>query len=156
MSTATTTDRITKQVRLPHPTARVWRALTDAKEFGSWFGARLEGGTLTPGATFRGPKTRAGYEHLSITITVERVEPERLVAWRWNPRSHEAGDDPGHDETTLVVFELEEVPGGTLLTVVESGFDKIPIARKAKALQDHEAGWTMQLEQIGKHLGTAS
>ena len=80
----------------------------------------------------------------------------RLFSWRWHPGGCEPGEDFSHEPTTLVVFELEEVPGGTLLTVVESGFDQIPIARRARAFRDNEGGWTMQMEAIAKHLGRSA
>src|SRR5438128_8995355 len=120
MSTATT-DRIEKKVLLRAPRARVWRALTDIQEFGAWFGVELTG-AFSPGARLRGKITHKGYEHLTMDITVERMEPERLFSWRWHPGASPAA---ANEPTTLVVFELVEVPEGTMLTVVESGFDKI-------------------------------
>src|SRR5262245_5411189 len=117
MSTATT-DRIQKQVLLRAPRERVWRALTDAKEFGSWFGVDLTG-AFAPGARNSGRITIKGYEHVTMNVTVERMEPQRLFSWRWHPGS--TPPTPG-EPTTLVVFELADAPEGTLLTVTESGF----------------------------------
>ena len=155
MAVGVNTDTITKNVVLKAPRSRVWRALTDAQEFGRWFGARLTG-TLTPGARIQGPITHKGYEHLTMDFTVEKVEPERLVSWRWHPAAIEAGVDYSAEPTTLVTFELEEVEGGTKLTVVESGFDRIPAARRAEAFRMNEGGWAQQMESIKRHVSTAA
>jgi uncharacterized protein YndB with AHSA1/START domain len=150
-----TTDRIEKQVLLRHPRSRVWRALTDSREFGTWFGA-LFTEPFEAGARAKGKVLHEGYEHMTMDITIDRMEPERLFSWRWHPGACEPGQDFSHEPTTLVVFTLEEVQGGTLLTVVESGFDRVPLARRAKAFRDNEGGWAMQMEAIEKHLGKAS
>lgn len=147
----TGTDRIEKQVRLSAPRARVWRALTDTQEFGKWFGVKL-GGTVTTGAKLRGPKTSPGYEHVTFEVTVEAVDPEKRFSFRWHPYAIEPGVDYSSEPTTLVVFTLEEVEGGTLLTVVESGFDKIPPSRRAKAFEMNSGGWATQMENIKRHL----
>jgi uncharacterized protein YndB with AHSA1/START domain len=149
------TDRIEKHVLLRAPRSRVWRALTEAKEFGQWFGAKLTG-TFTPGAQLRGQITHKGYEHLTLELTVDRVEPERLLSWRWHPNAIDPAADYSAEPTTLVVFELEEVDGGTLLTVVESGFDRLPAARREQAYSGNDGGWTMQMEFIARHVGQAS
>jgi uncharacterized protein YndB with AHSA1/START domain len=146
---AQSTDRIQKTMILRAPRSKVWRALTDSAQFGEWFQARPDG-PFTPGRKVRGPITYPGYEHLTFEVTVERVEPERLFSWRWQP-----GGDPDIDPaepTTLVVFELEEIPEGTRLTVTESGFDRIPLARRPKAYRENDQGWTEQLENIRKYL----
>jgi uncharacterized protein YndB with AHSA1/START domain len=147
----TSTDRIEKQIRLTAPRARVWRALTDAREFGRWFGVNLKG-EVSPGSKLRGPVTNPGYEHLTFEATVETVEPEKRFSFRWHPYAIEPGVDYSHEPTTLVVFTLEDMPGGTLLTVVESGFDKIPAARRTKAFEMNSNGWAAQLENIKRHL----
>src|SRR5450755_2460520 len=117
----TSSDRIEKQVRLSAPRARVWRALTDTREFGQWFGVKLSG-TVAPGVKLRGPITFKGYEHVTFEATVEAVEPEKRFSFRWHPYAVEPGVDYSSEPTTLVVFTLEEVEGETLLTVVETGF----------------------------------
>ena len=150
----TSTDRIEKKALLHAPRARVWRALTDAREFGQWFGVDLAG-TFAPGAHLKGKITHKGYEHLTMDITVERMEPERLVSWRWHPYAIDPGVDYSGEPTTLVVFELEEVESGTQLTVVESGFDRIPAARRAEAYRMNDEGWTAQMESITRHVGQA-
>ncbi len=147
-----TTDRIEKRIQLRHPRSRVWRALTDSKEFGRWFGMAFTE-PFTPGARLWGKVTNPGYEHMTMEMTIERMERERLFSWRWHPGAAEPGEDFSHEPRTLVVFELEDVPGGTLLTVVESGFDQIPLARRARALRDNEGGWAAQMKAIEGHLG---
>ena len=147
----TSTDRIEQQVRLSAPRARVWRALTDMAEFGQWFGVKLSG-TVVPGAKLRGPITSKGYEHVTFEATVETVEPEKRFSFRWHPYAIESGVDYSSEPTTLVVFTLEEVEGGTLLTIVESGFDKIPASRQAKAFDMNSKGWAIQMENIKRHL----
>jgi uncharacterized protein YndB with AHSA1/START domain len=154
MST-TTVNRIEKKIVLRHPRSRVWRALTESSEFGKWFGAAFKE-PFHPGARVQAKVTHPGYEHMTMDITIERMEPERLFSWRWHPGAVEPGEDVSREPTTLVVFELEEVPGGTLLTVVESGFDRIPLARREKALRDNEEGWTAQMRAIEEHLGRTS
>jgi uncharacterized protein YndB with AHSA1/START domain len=152
MSTSpASTDRIEKQIRLNAPRARVWRALTDTREFGQWFGVKLSG-TVIPGAKLRGPITSPGYEHVTFEATVETVEPEVRFAFRWHPYAIEPGTDYSVEPTTLVVFTLEEIDGGTLLTVVESGFDKIPPSRQAKAFEINSKGWASQMENIKRYL----
>ena len=147
----TSTDRIEKQIRLSAPRARVWRALTDTREFGQWFGVKLSG-TVAPGAKLRGPITSKGHEHVTLEVTVETVEPEKRFSFRWHPYAIEPGVDYSSEPTTLVVFTLEEVEGGTLLTVVESGFDKIPASRRVKAFEMNSKGWAMQMENIKRHV----
>jgi len=149
------TDRIEKQVLLRAPRSRVWQALTETREFSQWFGVTLTG-TFAPGARLRGQITHPGYEHLTLELTVERVEPERLFSWRWHPNAIDPAADYSAEPTTLVVFELEEVDGGTLLTVVESGFDRLPAARREQAYSGNDGGWTMQMEFIARHVRQAS
>ena len=148
-----TTDTITKKAHLRAPRSRVWRALTNPQEFGAWFGVRLAG-TFAPGARLRGPITHKGYEHLTMEIAIERIEPERLLSWRWHPGAVDASADYAAEPTTLVTFELEEVDGGTMLTVVESGFDRLPAARRAEAFRMNEGGWAQQMESIGRYVST--
>ena len=146
-----TTDRIEKKIQLRHPPAKVWRALTDSKEFGKWFGAVFTE-PFKLGARVSGKVTHKGYEHMTMDVTIERMEPQRVFAWRWHPGACEPGQDVSDEPTTLVVFELKEVPGGTLLTVVESGFDQIPLERRAQAFRDNEEGWAQQMKAIAEHL----
>src|SRR6188508_2952546 len=128
------TDRIEKTVHLRAPVARVWRALTDAGEFGTWFRVKLDG-AFAVGATIHGRITYPGYEHLTMEVLVERMDPERLFAFRWHPAAIEPGTDYSAEPTTLVEFRLDEAAGGTRLTVVESGFDRLPAARRSEAFR---------------------
>jgi uncharacterized protein YndB with AHSA1/START domain len=141
------TDRIEKSIVLRAPRARVWEALTSADEFGRWFGARLEG-KFTPGARVAGRITTPGYEHLSFELVVERVEPEDLFSYRWHPYAVDPAVDYSSEPMTLVEFRLAEVADGTRLTVVESGFDRIPPARRAEAFRMNDQGWAGQLQNI--------
>jgi uncharacterized protein YndB with AHSA1/START domain len=144
-------DRIEKQIVLHAPRARVWQALADAEQFGKWFGVKLAG-SFAPGVRLRGQVTHKGYEHVSFEITVERMEPERLLSWRGHPHPIDPQADYSAEPTTLVVFELADAPGGTLLTVVESGFDGIPLARRLEAYRGNEQGWSMQMKAIEKYV----
>jgi uncharacterized protein YndB with AHSA1/START domain len=142
-------DRIEKQIVLNAPRSRVWQALTDVQQLSEWFQVRMSG-EVVPGARLSGPVTYPGYEHATVEATVERVEPERRIVWRWCPAAIEPGVDYTKEPTTLVTFELEDVDGGTRLTVVESGFHQVPVVRRAKAFESNEGGWTGVLESIEK------
>lgn len=145
------TDRIEKQIVLKAPRSRVWRAITSPEEFGRWFGAAVRG-PFSAGARVRGNITHPGYEHLPFEISIDRVEPERLFSWRWHPHAIDAKRDYGDEPTTLVVFELADVPGGTQLTIVESGFDGIPLARRLEAYRGNKGGWDQQAENVARHV----
>lgn len=147
------TDRIEKKVLIGAPRAKVWQALADAEAFGRWFGVELAG-SFAPGARVGGRITHKGYEHLPFDITIEQMEPERLLSWRWHPNAVEPGVDYAAEATTLVVFELHELDNGTLLTVVESGFDGIPRARRAEAYRGNEEGWSSQMQAIERYVTT--
>jgi uncharacterized protein YndB with AHSA1/START domain len=147
----TSTDRIEKKVVLRAPRARVWRALTEVKAFGEWFGVDIAG-PFAPGARVGGQITHEGYEHVRFEITIDRMEPERLFSWRWHPGAVEPGVDYAAEPTTLVVFELSEVEDGTLLTIVESGFDSIPPERRADAYRGNDEGWSGQLQAIERYV----
>jgi uncharacterized protein YndB with AHSA1/START domain len=156
------TDCIEKKI-LPHaPRKRIWRALSDSTEFGTWFGMNFDG-PFVPGAVMRGvivgtkvnaevAKAQKEYEGMSGEITIERIEPERLFSFRWHPFAVERGVDYSAEPTTLIVFTLEETPDGVLLTVTESGFDQIPLERRSKAFTANEQGWTMALKLIEEYL----
>ena len=142
-----TTDRIEKQIELKAPVARVWRALTDYKEFGQWFGVNLEA-PFVPGETTRGNITYPGYEHVVMEVVVQTMEPERLFSFHWHPAAVEPDVDYSKEPPTLVEFRLEQVGDGTLLQVTESGFDAIPAARRDEAFRMNEGGWTQQVKNI--------
>jgi uncharacterized protein YndB with AHSA1/START domain len=145
------TDRIEKTVVLQAPRSRVWRAITDAKEFGSWFGMVLESG-FAPGARVTGRITTPGYDHLTVEMVVDRLEPERLFSFRWHPGAVDANVDYSVEPMTLVEFVLDEVAEGTRLTVIESGFDRIPLARRSNAFRMNDEGWSIQLTNIERYV----
>jgi uncharacterized protein YndB with AHSA1/START domain len=159
---STVTDRIEKKITLRAPVSRVWRAVSDAREFGAWFGVEFDGpfaagkpmkGRITP--TQADPevaKLQEPHAGKAFDITVDRMEPERLFSFRWHPFAIEPGVDYSKEPATLVVFELTEVAGGTLLTITESGFDRIPLERRAKAFAANEGGWEHQTKLIEKYL----
>jgi uncharacterized protein YndB with AHSA1/START domain len=148
----TSTDRIERKVFLKAPRARVWRALSDAGEFGGWFGVDFKGKSFVAGKPVQGKVTYPGYEHLTMELSIERVVPEQLLSWRWHPAAIDPKVDYSKEPKTLVVFELQEVDGGTMLTVVESGLDKIPLARRADVFRMNSSGWDQQMENIKKHV----
>ena len=150
-TTAPSTDRIEKQITLEAPRSRVWRALTDVKQFNSWFGVSLAT-PFAPGAEVSGRINIRGYEHVTMTIWIETMEPERFFSFRWHPYAIEPGVDYSAEPTTLVTFTLDDEPGGTRLTIVESGFDAIPESRRAKAFSMNSSGWNGQAENIRKFL----
>jgi uncharacterized protein YndB with AHSA1/START domain len=161
-----TTDRIEKRILLRAPLKRVWRAIADYKEFGTWFGVKFDS-PFTPGASLRGAiigttvdaevaKAQEAYAGKPFDITVEQMIPERLFSFRWRPHAIEPGVDYSAEPTTLVAFELEETSDGVMLTVTESGFDQIPLARRAKAFTANDQGWAIQVKLIEKYLLNAA
>lgn len=145
------TDRIEKQVLLEAPRARVWRALTDVSQFNEWFGVSLTA-PFAPGAEVSGRIRIRNYDHVTMTIWIEKMEAERFFSFRWHPYAIEADVDYSAEPTTLVTFTLEDAPGGTRLTIVESGFDAIPASRREAAFRMNEKGWAGQAENIRKFL----
>jgi uncharacterized protein YndB with AHSA1/START domain len=159
------TDRIEKTVLLRAPRERVWRALTDSTEFGTWFGVRFDA-PFQPGALLRGTikptavdpevaKLQQPYEGKLFEIIVEEMEPESRFSFRWHPHAIDPAIDYSAEPTTLVVFELKDTADGVQLTVTESGFDRIPLERRAKAFTANERGWGLQVQLIEKYLSHA-
>ena len=148
----TSTDRIERKILLKAPRARVWRALSNAEEFGGWFGVNFKGKSFVAGKAVQGKITYPGYEHIVMEVFIEQVVPERLLSWRWHPAAIDPAVDYSGEPTTLVVFELEETAGGVLLTVVESGLDDIPLTRRATVLRLNTSGWEEQMRNIEKHV----
>lgn len=146
------TDRIEREILIKAPRAKVWRALSNAEEFGDWFGAALKGKSFAAGKRVQGQVTYPGYEHLTFDVTVERMEPERLLSFRWHPAAIETSVDYSKEPSTLVVFELKEAQGGTLLRIVESGFDGLPASRRQEAFRMNSGGWDIQMQNIQKHV----
>jgi len=153
------TDRIEKRIELKAPISRVWRALTDYREFGEWFRVKLDG-PFIQGQISRGHITHPGYEHVKWEAVIQKMEPERLFSFTWpHPKSFEKTDHPqdySQEPTTLVKFELEKTLAGTLLIVTEFGFDKLPDDRRLEAFRRNDGGWTQQMKNIENHVAKTS
>lgn len=163
---ALSTDRIEKQVLLAAPRARVWQALTDSREFGRWFGVRFDGpfvageplrGVIAPTEVDRDvARAQEPYSGKALDIVVDRIEPQRLFSFRWHPHAVDPAVDYSAEPMTLVTFTLEEVSGGIRLTVSESGFDGVPLERRARAFAANDGGWAIQVTLIERHLAAAA
>jgi uncharacterized protein YndB with AHSA1/START domain len=144
-------DQIEKSIELKAPVSRVWRALTDYQEFGTWFRVQLEG-PFVAGQVSRGRITYPGYEHLRWEAVVERIEPERFFSFTWHPYAVDPNKDYGQEPPTLVEFTLTETVAGTLLRIVESGFDQLPDERRDEAFRMNDGGWSAQVHNIAQHV----
>jgi uncharacterized protein YndB with AHSA1/START domain len=144
-------NQIAKRIELEAPVSRVWRALTDYREFGEWFRVKLEG-PFVPGQEARGKITWPGYEHVTWRAVIQKMEPERLFSFTWHPYSVDPQVDYSKETPTLVEFRLEKTANGTLVVLTESGFDKIPSKRRLEAFRMNDGGWTQQMENIEKHV----
>jgi uncharacterized protein YndB with AHSA1/START domain len=147
-----TTDRIEKHFQVRAKPSRVWRALTDAGEFGTWFGMKLDR-PFAPGATVFGRLTIPGYEHVTLEILVEKIEPEGYFSYRWHPYPMNPAIDYKAEPTTLVEFRLEETAAGTAVAITESGFDRLPASRRAEAFRMNDAGWAAQSKKLAEYVG---
>jgi uncharacterized protein YndB with AHSA1/START domain len=145
------TDRIEKRVVLRATRSRVWRALTNAEEFGTWFRINFDG-PIVEGRPVRGNLTFKGYEHVVVEMLIERIDPERYFSYRWHPGAVDPAVDYSAEPTTLVEFTLEDADGGTAVTIVESGFDRIPLARRAEAFRMNNAGWDGQIKNLAQYV----
>jgi uncharacterized protein YndB with AHSA1/START domain len=148
-------NRIEKRIELNAPISRVWRALTDYREFGEWFRVKLDG-PFAPGQVSRGHITYPGYEHLKWEAIVQKMEPERLFSLTWHPYAVDPNVDYSKEAPTLVEFRLEETTSGTLLLVTESGFDKIPMDRRLEAFRMNDNGWAEQMKNIETYVAQTS
>jgi uncharacterized protein YndB with AHSA1/START domain len=146
-------DCIEKRIELKAPVSRVWRALTDYKEFGEWFRVKIDG-PFVAGQVSTGHITYPGYEHLEWEVMVQKIDPERLFSYTWHPAAVDAKKDYSKEPQTLVEFRLEKTPTGTLLLLTESGFDKIPSERRLEAFRMNDGGWTQQMKNIEKHVAS--
>ena len=146
------TDRIERTVDLKASLSRVWKALTDHEEFGKWFRVRLDG-PFAAGQVSRGNVTYPGYEHLKWEAVVQKMEPERLFSFTWHPYAVDPEQDYSAETPTVVEFTLQPTATGTRLTVVESGFDKLPAHRRDLAFHRNEEGWTIQMKNVAEYLG---
>jgi len=155
MSASSNTDRIERCIVINAPRERVWRAISDAEEFGTWFGVDLKGQAFVQNQRTRGLNTACGHEDVWFDIIVDRIEPMNLLSFRWHPYAVDPAMDYSQEEPTLVTFTLTNAPGtGTLLTVVESGFDQVPLYRRLEAFRMHGGGWDAQLGNIARHANT--
>jgi uncharacterized protein YndB with AHSA1/START domain len=144
-------DRIEKQIQLKAPRQRVWRALTNQQEFGKWFGVEILEGAFAAGERVKMRSTHPGYEHIRFYVTVEKVKPPSFFSWRWIP----GAEQPPEEATTLVEFRREEADGGTLLSVTETGFDRLSLEYRAKAYKDNTGGWEHQTKSIQRYLAAS-
>jgi uncharacterized protein YndB with AHSA1/START domain len=144
-------NSIEKRIELKAPVSRVWRALTDHREFGEWFRVKMDG-PFVPGEVSRGHITHPGYEHLKWEATVQKMEPVRLFSFTWHPYAIDPTVDYSAEPTTLVEFRLEPKDGGTVLVVTESGFDAIPEHRRSEAFRMNDGGWAQQMTNIKRHV----
>ena len=149
------TDHIEQRIELKAPVARVWRALTDHREFGEWFRVKIDA-PFVPGEISRGNIAYPGYEHLKWEAVVKAMEPERLFSFTWHPAAVDPKMDYSKEPQTLVEFRLEKTAEGTRLTVTESGFDKIPAGRRPEAFRMNEGGWAEQMKNIERYLASKS
>lgn len=150
-----TTDRIEKRFEVRAPRSRVWRAIADAEQFGTWFGMRLNG-PFTAGATIHGRITIPRYDHVTVELAIDRIEPENYFSYRWHPYAIDAAIDYTPEPMTLVEFRLEDTAGGTAVTIVESGFDRLPASRRAEAFRMNTGGWDGQSKNLAKYLDAES
>lgn len=142
-------DRIERKIIINAPRERVWRALTNAKEFGTWFGAKIDDQTFAPGQRVRGQINQCGYEHVWFDVIVEKMEAPHVFSYRWHPCPIDPKVDYDKEEPTLVTFTLKETSdNGTLITVVESGFDNVPPHRRLEAFRMNYNGWDVQLKNL--------
>jgi uncharacterized protein YndB with AHSA1/START domain len=144
-------DRIEKRIELKAPISRVWRALTDYREFGEWFRVKIDG-PFVPGQVTRGRIAYPGYEHLKWEAVVQKMEHERLFSFTWHPYAVDPKQDYSNEPPTLVEFNLERTATGTLLRLTESGFDKIPANRRSEAFRMNDGGWAAQMKNIESHV----
>ena len=137
---------ITRQIEIKAPVAKVWDALVDYKKFGTWFRVNLES-PFVVGKKNYGHITWPGYEDVKWEAEVKAMETNKLFSFSW-PHGKNYEDNPNSNHWTLVEFRLEEIPGGTLLTVTESGLEKLPPDRRSEAYRDNSGGWSIQVKNI--------
>jgi uncharacterized protein YndB with AHSA1/START domain len=155
-------DRIEKQVVLRASLSRVWRAISDSQEFGLWFGVHIDGpfvagksvtATITPTTVDEEvAKLQESHAGVQAAWQIVAVETARRLAFRWHPCAVEPDVDYSQEPTTLVEFILAQTPDGVLLTIVESGFNAIPEARRSSAFEANSGGWAKQAELVRKYM----
>jgi uncharacterized protein YndB with AHSA1/START domain len=150
--TASGLSTVERSTLVRAPRSRVWQALTNLKEFSKWFGVEAEG-EFAPGARIRMISTHDSHKGQEFFVDVVKMEAPETFSWRWSPGSKQPGEDTSGEPMTLVEFRLTEVEGGTLLTVVESGFDRLSLARRARVFEENSKGWEFQLASITRYAG---
>jgi uncharacterized protein YndB with AHSA1/START domain len=140
-------NRIEKRIELTAPISRVWKALTDYRQFGEWFRVKVDG-PFVPGQVSTGHITYPGYEHVKWEAKIQDMQPEHLFSYTWHPYAVDSNTDYSNETPTLVEFRLTETTNGTLLVVTESGFDKIPSGRRDEAFRKNDGGWAQQVKNI--------
>lgn len=148
-------DQIEKRIEISAPVSRVWRALTDSREFGEWFQVKLEG-PFVAGQAVGGQLTFPGYEHVRMEVVVKAIRPTSYFSYTWHPYAVDPKADYSQETPTLVEFRLEEIKSGTLLVVTESGFEKLPKERYSDAFRMNSRGWEQQLEAIRAYVHKAA
>ncbi len=152
MSNTLDTNCVERSIVINAPRDRVWRALSNAEQFGTWFGAKLEGQSFVPGKRVRGQITICGHEDAWFDVVIERIQPQDLFSYRWHPYAVDPSVDYAKEVPTLVTFTLTDAPGnGTLLTVRETGFENVPAHRRLEAFRMNSRGWEAQLSNIAQH-----
>ena len=144
-------NRIEKRIELKAAVSRVWRALTDHREFGQWFRVEIDA-PFVAGQSSSGHFTIPGYEHLRWQVVIQKMEPERLFSFTWHPNAIDPQQDYSGETPTLVEFTVQPTAGGTLLRVTESGFENLPAARRAEAFRMNDGGWSAELRNIETHV----
>ena len=155
-------DRIEKKIVLKAPRERVWLAITDSTRFGTWFGVELDG-PFVAGKETKGriaptkvdpevAKHQEAHRGVLWRALVERIDPMKVFSFRWHPYAIDPTSNYSKEPMTLVTFELQDAEGGTLLTITESGFEQLPLARRAQALESNDVGWGHQTRLIEKYL----
>lgn len=150
MTTTSETDRIERKIIINARRERVWRALTNSEEFGAWFGVDLQGQQFIPGQRTRGLMNGGcGHTDVWFDVVIEEVNPQDLFSYRWHPCPIDPSVDYSQEIPTLVTFTLKDTPdNGTLLTVVESGFDNVPPHRRLEAFRMNSGGWDAQIVNL--------
>ena len=156
MMNTETADRIEKQIVIRAPRGRVWRAIAEPQGFGEWFRVDMSGVEFRPGQQVSAKMTYPGFEGTPFEMVIDRIEPERLFSFRWHPYGIDPNVDYSGEPMTLIELRLEEVAEGTQLTVTESGFDAIPLARRAEAFRMNEDGWGKQLQNVANYVTRGS
>ena len=150
--TASALSRVERSSLVRAPRSRVWQALTNVKEFSKWFGVEAEG-EFAPGARLRMVSTHECGKGQEFFVDVVSMEAPETFSWRWSPGSKQPGEDTSSEPATLVEFRLTEAEGGTLVTVVESGFDRLSLARRARVFEENDRGWEFQLASLTRYAG---